>query len=345
MFRRRILLYIILGGALMIINSLSTTVIGKNVSDKVSAINRQLGHGINLGNMLEAPNEGDWGVRLEEPYFKLIHDAGFDSVRIPIRWSAHADTTAPYQIDTTFMNRVDWAVHQALLNHLAVVINFHNYDGMYANPEQELPRFLELWKQVAEHFKNQPSSVVFEILNEPANKLDVKEWNKVIPQVLHVIRDSNSNRVVMVGPAYYNSIGGLSELQLPEDDQRLIVTIHYYSPMHFTHQNAGWIKGSDKWAGTTWSGTTSEKQAVINDFDTAQKWAKEHNRPVYLGEFGAYNAADMDSRARWTHFVVEQAQNCRWSTGYWEFCSGFGAYDPEKKEWRKPLLKALLGFK
>jgi endoglucanase len=33
-------------------------------------------------------------------------------------------------------------------------------------------------------------------------------------------------------------------------------------------------------------------------------------------------------------------QSASWDA-YWEFCSGFGAYDPTGKEWRKPLLDAL----
>ena len=34
--------------------------------------NKRIGGGVNLGNALEAPQEGKWGVRLEESYFKLI---------------------------------------------------------------------------------------------------------------------------------------------------------------------------------------------------------------------------------------------------------------------------------
>src|SRR5262245_43788128 len=72
--------------------------------------NRVLGRGINLGNALEAPQEGAWGVTLEADYFRLIKEAGFNSVRIPIRWSAHASTTAPYDIEMHFFQRVDWAI-------------------------------------------------------------------------------------------------------------------------------------------------------------------------------------------------------------------------------------------
>lgn len=69
--------------------------------------NNLLGNGINLGNALEAPAEGEWGVTLQPGYFKVIKDAGFKHVRIPIRWSAHAQVEAPFAIDATFFDRVD----------------------------------------------------------------------------------------------------------------------------------------------------------------------------------------------------------------------------------------------
>jgi endoglucanase len=80
------------------------------LSRRMPSQNARLGRGINLGNALEAPAEGVWGVTLEEEYFQTIKDAGFDAVRIPIRWSGYADDTPPYTIDPAFFERVDWAV-------------------------------------------------------------------------------------------------------------------------------------------------------------------------------------------------------------------------------------------
>ena len=105
---------------------------------------------------------------------------------------------------------------------------------------------------------------------------------------------------------------------------------------------AEWVSGSDAWLDTRWSGTSQEKQAVIQDFDQAADWAKKHNRPLYLGEFGAYRRADMDSRALWTDFVARQAEERGISWAYWEFCAGFGVYNQETSDWNYPILKALI---
>jgi endoglucanase len=94
-------------------------------------INRALGRGVNLGNMLEAPREGAWGLTLKPEYFQIIKEAGFDSVRIPIRWSAHAQDQAPFAINEEFFQRMDGAIDQALAQKLVVVINVHHYEEIF----------------------------------------------------------------------------------------------------------------------------------------------------------------------------------------------------------------------
>jgi endoglucanase len=281
--------------------------------------NERLGRGVNLGNALEAPAEGEWGVVLEEEYFQLIKDAGFNTVRIPIRWSAQAYSSAPYTIDPAFFDRVDWAVGQAFARGLLTIINMHHYDGIAENPSAHKVRFLALWEQIAMHYKDYSDSLLFEVLNEPHDQLTPTLWNGLLQDALNVIRDTN-----------------------PVEDRNIIVTVHYYNPFHFTHQGAEWVSGSDAWMGTTWTGTTEEEQAVIDDFDGVADWAQKHNRPIFLGEFGAYSRADINSRARWTGFVAREAEKRNMCWAYWEFCAGFGVYNQDTSDWNYPILKALI---
>lgn len=304
--------------------------------------NTRLGRGVNLGNALEAPYEGAWGLVLREEYFRLIREAGFHSVRIPIRWSAHAAEKEPYTIDPRFFERVDWAINQALSQGLLVVINIHHFGELMASPQGQRERFLALWKQIAEHYQNYPPELLFELLNEPSEQLTAAIWNELLRDALRVIRASNPNRNVIVGPVQWNNIHALPSLKLPPEDRHLIVTVHYYEPFQFTHQGAEWVAGARAWLGTTWQGTEAEKRAIEADFDLAAAWAKREGRPLYLGEFGAYSTADMDSRARWTGFVARQAEARGMSWAYWEFGAGFGVYDRSRGDWHKPLLEALI---
>lgn len=305
------------------------------------AQNERLGRGINLGNALEAPNEGDWGVVLKSEYFDLIRQAGFQSVRIPIRWSAHTTANPPYAIDSRFMSRVDWAINQALSRDLLVMINIHHYEEIMQDASSQKARFLAIWQKLATHYQDYPSGLLFEILNEPNNSLSPQLWNEFLADAIAVIRDSNPNRTLVVGTANWGGIPGVRDLVLPEDNN-LIVTVHYYNPFFFTHQGAEWVDGSNAWLGTTWSGTPAEQQVVMQDFFEAIAWASNNQVPLNLGEFGAYSKADMDSRAKWTSFVARQAESSGMSWHYWEFISGFGAYDGSANNWNEPLLRALI---
>lgn len=304
--------------------------------------NNQLGRGVNMGNGLDAPSEGAWGFTIKEEYFPKIKEAGFSSVRIPIRWSAHAAKDAPFVVDEKFMARVEEIVAQALEAKLVVVINAHHYDEIFSNPADHEARLAGIWKQIAERFQKHDDRVYFELLNEPHDKLTDDRWNAMAASLIALVRKTNPVRPIIVGPGSWNSFRNLEKLKLPEGDRLLIATFHYYEPFEFTHQGASWAKGSDKWKGMTWRGTVEQMAKLTRDFDTAALWSKKTGRPIYLGEFGAYSEADMESRAAWTTAVVREAARRNFSTAYWEFGSGFGAFDPQNGTWREPLKEALL---
>ncbi len=91
----------------------------------------------------------------------------------------------------------------------------------------------------------------------------------------------------------------------------------------------------------TW-GSEAEQKKVTDDFARVQKWSKAHRRPIFLGEFGAYDKAPMDSRARYTAFVARAAESLGWAWAYWQFDSDFIVYDIGKDRWVEPILKALV---
>jgi len=304
--------------------------------------NVELQRGVNMGNMLEAPNEGDWGLRVQEEYFDLIKDAGFDFVRLPVRWSTHAEADSPYLITPAFFTRVDQVVDWAVERNLTVIVDFHHYEEMMTDPWGNKDRYLGIWKQVAEHYQAYPSSVLFELLNEPNGQLNAALWNNYMFEALAIVRETNPTRDVVIGPVNWNAYDWLSTLDVP-NDEHLIVTFHYYLPFQFTHQGAEWV-GDDaqNWLGTEW-GNDEEKAQVISHFDAVTDWSQRHgNVRILLGEFGAYSKGPQDSRVRWTEFVRGTAESHSFAWAYWEMASGFGVYDPDAKVWREDLLRALI---
>jgi endoglucanase len=197
-------------------------------------------------------------------------------------------------------------------------------------------------KKVAPKYKDLPANVVFEILNEPNGQLTPELWNGFLAEALAIIRKTNPTRTVIIGPGFWNQIPHLEELRLPENDQNIIVTIHYYSPMKFTHQGARWAGAeANSWLGTKW-GSDEDKKAIRDDLRKAKDWSVSHNRPILLGEFGAYDNGDIDSRVRYTSFVARTAEEFNFSWTYWQFDSDFIVYDIPNKQWVKPIHDALI---
>lgn len=300
--------------------------------------NERMGRGVNIigydpiwDNMSDA--------RMKAKHFQIIKEAGFDNVRVkisPFRFS----TDEQFTIDPKFFNTLDWILEQALSNDLMTIVDFHEHETMEKDPIGTQPMFLAMWKQIAEHYKAYPNEVLFEIANEP--NMDPEVWNDLHAKAYKIIRNTNPERTLLIGTIYGNQIKHLKDLKLPEKDRNIIVAIHYYSPIQFTHQGAPWSKNNKNLSGITWYGTEEEKNAVKENFDIATQWAKAHNRPLTLGEFGAYEKADIKSRVLWTDYIARQAEARSWSWSYWQFDSDFIVYDIDKAAWFQPIKEALI---
>lgn len=308
-------------------------------------MNAKIGRGLNIGNALEAPAEGDWGIIIRDDYIRLIAEAGFNSIRLPVTWPTRTETSPPFTIDPKFFERVDHIVQEALKHGLVVILNNHHFDELNENPQAHQQWLMRIWQQLSRHYKDYPDELYFEILNEPhgAFNNNASVWNTMAQEILAEIRKLNPHRMVVIGPIGWNAIDQLNTLDLPEDDRGIIATYHFYLPFQFTHQGASWVgEQSNDWLGTPWVGSLEERLFITDKFDAAVAWAQTENRPLFMGEFGAYSAADDNSRYRWTDFVARSAEKRGISWTYWEFGAGFGVYNRDKGEWRPLLLKALI---
>jgi endoglucanase len=302
--------------------------------------NKRLGRGVNIIGYDPLWRDKSQ-ARFQDEHFRLIRAAGFQHVRINLHPFRDVKPGPDHKLSDAYLKTLDWAVEQSLANKLLVILDFHEFIEMAKDPAAKKESFLAIWKQIAGRCKHAPSEVLFEILNEPNGKLTPALWNEYLREALAVIRVTNPTRTVIVGPGQWNNINELAKLELPADDRNLIVTVHYYSPFEFTHQGAPWTGQKDK-LGVTWTASDKERQAVERDFQKAQDWATKHNRPLYLGEFGAYDKADMPSRVRYTGFIARQAEKMGWSWGYWQFDGDFIVYDIRNKHWVEPIRDALL---
>lgn len=294
---------------------------------------------INISNALEAPREGDWGYTVREADLRRIKAAGFDTIRLPVKWSAHASQTAPYGLEPAILVRVDAIVNAALRENLQVIINVHHYDEINTDPTPHIRRLKAIWTQLSVHYRDAPDGVIFEVLNEPYGEMTVELTDQVNNQVLAIIRATNSDRWVILGSSQWGALEAWVTSNPPRDDPRVMGTFHYYAPYEFTHQGAAWIENPPRYKGL-W-GSPAHRAELARDLETAARFGAVRGLPVFLGEFGVYRDVAPDQREAWLAEVRETAETLGMGWCHWGFAADFRAYDLAGERWDPGVMNAL----
>jgi endoglucanase len=89
--------------------------------------------------------------------------------------------------------------------------------------------------------------------------------------------------------------------------------------------------------------TTADEARIKADYDKVGAWSKANDRPVLMGEFGAYekSGTPMAARARYTATVRREAEAHGFPWAYWQFDSDFILYDIDRDRWVEPIRQAL----
>jgi endoglucanase len=309
----------------------------------------KMSRGLNLGNVLSAPVEGNWSGAATEQYFIDVANTGFKNVRIPMdffgsrttgstsSFSSSANTStnvdrAQFQVSASYLNRLEQVITWGLNQGLVIVLDFHGAtlksefiytfdadESEYTHPSSakraaDLAKFYSIWEQIADRFKNYSDDLVFEVINEPYFHISEAEMNEINSEVISIVRASGSNnatRKIIITGGTKNSYEAITTIgsQIINNDDYLIATYHYYRPFQFT-------KSSDYRFNTNSWGSNEDKNTVDNEFDIVLNWANGFSPPVavYLGEFSADNAYGFSYQTGDLHLVA--ANNSPNGTGY-----------------------------
>ena len=324
------------------------------------AMNVRLGRGINLGNSWDSDgyDDGAWSNSIRDSDFKTIKEAGFNSVRIPVRWQNNSDYST-HTVDPNRLNGVLKHIRLAIANGLAVVVNFHHYvelncagGGNRWNPEtgrnelcpydetkfnEEKAHFLGMWKQVATAMKEfSDDMVVLEILNEPTfAKTDV--LNQLMNEAYTVIHEAAPGKTIMFEANHYAKFADLPTMKLPPDGN-IIFSGHYYEPYLFSHQGS---HGNQCRGDAAYTNTASGDMAYYKSL-ARQSYPDINNNdniPLNMGEFGVAGGSFMgecvyydskgnpnpgvwpsdQKKAAWAQMTAQAAINNGMSFHYWGF--------------------------
>lgn len=272
----------------------------------------RLGKCVNISNMLEAPREGEWGRAFRDSDIANIRSKGFTAIRLPARFNAHAELTAPYTIDPAFIARVRHIMDLATAADMAVIIDFHHYEALFTDPLGHAPRFAALWRQIAVAFKDAPKNVYFELINELHDKFDASNLWAVQAPALAAVRESNPTRPVVINGPSWSSLDMMIATTFP-DDPNIVPTFHWYDPANFGFEKADWMSPAVR---ETW-GDSADLRELRGVLAKVQGFIARTGRVPFVGELGAHEKRRVDQRANFygvntAAFASIGVQSCLW---------------------------------
>ncbi len=287
--------------------------------------------GINLGNTFDAPHEGDWALPAQQSFILAFKEAGFKHIRIPVTWDLHTQSAYPYEIEMSFLNRVEQVIDWALAEDLYVIVNAHHESWLKEDfqNQQTRNRFDKIWMQIAAHFKTKPAKLMFEFLNEP-NGMTIAGVNQLNKRVLAIIRNENPNRLAIFSGHGFTPIDSLLATEIPDvQDTFLIGNFHSYDPWQFAGQ-----------CQQSW-GTEQDKSDLRQIYKRASDWAVVHQTPVMVNEFGSAkfdftqpaNVCDLSQRLSYLAEHVSLANEFGIAASFWDDGGSFSSYDRTNNSW------------
>ncbi len=269
--------------------------------------------GWNLGNSLECPyTETEWGnPKTTKAMIHAVAEAGFNAIRIPVRWINHVNNTTDMIVNADWLARVKEVVDWCLEENMYVIINSHHEEWYDRNPyyskQEENNRMLAaLWTCVATYFRDYDQRLIFAGTNETtvnwaaptAEQQAVQNsYNQTFVDAVRETGGKNYYRNIVVQTFACSPYHGLNGFTIPTDkvEGRLSVEFHYYDPYEYCG-NCTYYYWGEAYKDKGRILASSTEKTITNLFDRiTNTWAKK-GLGVVMGEYGVSNHFTEDDK-------------------------------------------------
>jgi endoglucanase len=295
--------------------------------------------GINFGNTMESPNEGDWQTsKLTESYIQFVKQTGFNAVRIPCSWvKNHLSDPAKAKIDPAWLDRVKEVVGWCVANDMYVVLNAHgDWGWLEDNVNKKMQDSVNakqkaIWEQIATTLRDFDEHLIFAGANEPkaddAEQMSIlNSYHQTFINAVRATGGRNSYRVLVVqGPHTdsYLTYDLMSTLPVDPVPNRLMVEVHDYTPATFTILTDGdvswgnmvyyWGAGNHSTIEPDRNATYGEEDVILSEFKKMKEKFVDKGIPVVLGEYAAWRRTASTN----SNFLPKDLEMHNKSVQYW----------------------------
>ena len=310
---------------------------------------------------------------IKEEDIKKISEWGFDHVRLPIDYNIVIKPDG--QLIEDGFNRIEKVIKWCKSYNLNIVLDLHktlgysfdegeNESGFFTSKEYQ-DIFYRFWNEMAERFGKYEDMVMFELLNEVTDKEYLASWINIYKHAIGLIRAKLPNIKILIGSYWYNSVWTVKDLEGPFDEN-IVLSFHCYDPQLFTHQRAYWQKtmpadfvteypvkygflrdkSKEIYGNSEMYEGFDENKTIDTEFfefifksaiDTAEKFGT----PLYCGEYGVIDRADIDSTLRWYKDIHEVLIRHNIGHALWSYREmDFGLTDQRMDAIRDKIIKS-----
>jgi hypothetical protein len=252
----------------------------------------------------------------------VLKNKGFDSIRIRFKYF-NGTILRKDQYIKLLKNSVD----ETLKSGMIPILSFTGFKFCRDPNQNTLKEALDVWKEIAEIFKDYPYKLSYNLLLEPGKKLNKNSdiLNQYYKKAIEEIRYIDSKRIIMIAPIHASNPYYLPKLDIPHDKYLMIEWHFYASGPSKTNKNKLWTDGNKK-----------EIKLIQDKIDYAYSFCKKKGLYSWVGALmpGNYNKGNSYSNETQISFMKAILDNLNRYNIPIAINADHQFYDYEKKTFR-----------
>jgi aryl-phospho-beta-D-glucosidase BglC (GH1 family) len=183
-----------------------------------------------------------------------IKDMGFNAIRISLWYKYFEEDSAPNVYKNSGFSWLDTIVGWAKEAGIYVMLDMHApQGGGFQGPGSSndfwtdsayQTRFKNLWKAIAQRYKNESTIYAYDIINEPLAP-DESEYRTLVDETITTIREQDSKHIINVEVSFSTVGSGAGEPFKLDGVENIVYDFHFYDPWNSFTDDDGAVYGTD----------------------------------------------------------------------------------------------------
>ncbi|MFT0861171.1 glycoside hydrolase family 5 protein [Ancylobacter sp. G4_0304] len=215
-------------------------------------------------------------VYIQEEDLAFLSAAGFTTVRVPLHWKFFLDAADPSKVDPDGEGwaLIDRVISWAKAHDIRIILDIHAAPGGQTGVNHDdgvgypltfyVPEFqrrtIALWRAIAERYKDEPTVLAYDLLNEPISPYHDTDFlnprlEPLYAKITQAIREVDPNHPVILAAAQWSTNFGVFG---PPFDANAGYTYHKFWASPERREVQDYVNFANRWGVPIFLGETGE---------------------------------------------------------------------------------------